>query len=164
MRPHEAAFSYSICSSVSKTTFLAREQVGSLLAMSTAATTSQAVKAAVRKPRGRPPLPPRHGPRPSTLAPAFRPVSPSLLVAKQGNGYNLFVPQLRKLIFEYCERSEQSERARAYLLKHVEDVAHANPHVEVVVKTRTLKPPIVRGLYCMLSASTVVLILTSPKS
>lgn len=110
-------------------------------------TVSRAVKAVARNPQRRIPLPPRHGPRPSALPPAFRPVNPSLLVAKQGNGYSLFVPQIRKLIFEYCERSEQSERTRAFLLRHVEDVARANPHVEVVVKTRTLKPPIVRGLY-----------------
>lgn len=100
------------------------------------------------KRRGRPPIPPRHGPKPSPLPPAFRPIHPSHLVARQGNGFNIFVPPLRKLVFEYCERSEQSSHVRSYLLKHVEQLARSNPHVEVVVKTRTLQPPIVRGLYC----------------
>ncbi|KAG8759500.1 hypothetical protein FRC14_005788 [Serendipita sp. 396] len=114
--------------------------------MSTSAV--KTIKAAAVKSRGKTPfLPPRHGPKPSKLPPAFKPVHPSLLVSSQGNGYNLFVPQLRKLVFEYCERSEQSTKTRAYLLRNVEDLALAHPHVEVVVKTRTLKPPIVRGLY-----------------
>jgi large subunit ribosomal protein L43 len=108
----------------------------------------KALKSAKVGSRTRAFIPPRHGPRPTRLSPAFLPVNPSNLVAKQGNGYNLFVPQLRKLIFEYCERSEQSSRMRSYLLNHVEDVARENPHVEVVVKTRTLKPPVIRGLYC----------------
>ncbi|PVG02156.1 hypothetical protein CPB86DRAFT_751484 [Serendipita vermifera] len=110
-------------------------------------TTTRALKSAKSGSRTRAALPPRNGPRSSRLPPAFLPVNPSSLVAKQGNGYNLFVPPLRKLIFEYCERSEQSSRMRSYLLNHVEDVARKNPHVEVVVKTRTLKPPVVRGLY-----------------
>lgn len=118
-----------------------------------------AIPKAVKRPRGFPPAPPRHGPRPRALPTASRPIHPSQLVARQGNGYTSFVPQLRKLIFEYCERSEQSTKARGYLLRHVEEVARNNPHVEVVVKTRTLKPPVIRGLYCKLVLFIVILFL-----
>ncbi|CAG7846204.1 SubName: Full=Uncharacterized protein {ECO:0000313/EMBL:CCA70049.1} [Serendipita indica DSM 11827] len=109
--------------------------------------TAQPTAKAVTRLRIRPPPPRKQGPRPTKLEPAFRPVPASQLVSSQGNGYNLYVPPLRKLVFEYCERSEQSARTRSYLLTHVEDLARANPHVEVVVKTRSHKPPVVRGLY-----------------
>jgi hypothetical protein len=119
-------------------------------------TISKAAKS-TRYPRGFPRPPPRHGPRPRALPTASRPIHPSNLVARQGNGFTSFVPQLRKLIFEYCERSEQSAKTRGYLLNYVEDVARSNPHVEVVVKTRTLKPPIVRGLYRKFSTMNYIL-------
>ncbi|KAF8591996.1 hypothetical protein K439DRAFT_1626495 [Ramaria rubella] len=63
------------------------------------------------------------------------------------NGHHAFVPQIRKLVFEYCDYWPSSGHTRTFLIKHVEQLARDNPHVEVVVKQRPYKQPIVRGFY-----------------
>ncbi|KAL0581393.1 39S ribosomal protein L51, mitochondrial [Marasmius crinis-equi] len=78
------------------------------------------------------------------------PVKP-LLRAKLGsspsNGHTTFIPQIRKLVFEYCDKWPSSHNLRTYLLNHVESVARTQPHVEVVVRQRPQKEPIIRGFY-----------------
>ncbi|KAL0063270.1 39S ribosomal protein L51, mitochondrial [Marasmius tenuissimus] len=75
----------------------------------------------------------------------------SLLRGKLGsspsNGHTTFLPQIRKLVFEYCDKWPSSHNTRTYLLNHVESVARSNPHVEVVVRQRSQKEPIIRGFY-----------------
>ncbi|KAJ8091363.1 39S ribosomal protein L51, mitochondrial [Marasmius tenuissimus] len=75
----------------------------------------------------------------------------SLLRGKLGsspsNGHTTFLPQIRKLVFEYCDKWPSSHNTRTYLLNHVESVAQSNPHVEVVVRQRSQKEPIIRGFY-----------------
>lgn len=66
------------------------------------------------------------------------------------NGSAFFIPQIRRLVFEYCEHQPGSARVRLFLVKQVEQLAHDNPHVEFVVKQRNNKRPIIRGLYCTL--------------
>jgi large subunit ribosomal protein L43 len=51
------------------------------------------------------------------------------------------------MIFEYCETWPTSANLRTFILNHVEGVARKNPHVEIVVKQRLHREPIVRGLY-----------------
>ncbi|KAG7450118.1 uncharacterized protein BT62DRAFT_491935 [Guyanagaster necrorhizus] len=63
------------------------------------------------------------------------------------NGHGTFLPQIRKLVFEYCDKWPSSANTRTYILKHLESLARANPHVEVVVRQRNYKEPIVRGYY-----------------
>ena len=63
------------------------------------------------------------------------------------NGYAAFIPQLRKLVFEFCDKWPSSSNARSYLLNHLQPLARKNPHVEIVVKQRNHKEPIVRGFY-----------------
>ncbi|TFK76700.1 hypothetical protein BDN72DRAFT_783086, partial [Pluteus cervinus] len=63
------------------------------------------------------------------------------------NGHVAFIPQIRKLVFEYCDKWPSSAKARTYLLNHLEPLARQNPHVEVVVRQRNHKEPIVRGFY-----------------
>ncbi|KAK0466389.1 thioredoxin-like protein [Desarmillaria tabescens] len=63
------------------------------------------------------------------------------------NGHGIFLPQIRKLVFEYCDKWPSSANTRTYILNHLESLACANPHVEVVVRQRTYKEPIVRGYY-----------------
>ena len=82
------------------------------------------------------------------------PVKPLLrasLRSNSSNGHQIFIPQCRKMIFEYCETWPTSANIRTFILKHLEDVARKNPHVEIVIKPRPHKEPIVRGLYCMYS-------------
>ncbi|KAF8488166.1 thioredoxin-like protein [Gautieria morchelliformis] len=63
------------------------------------------------------------------------------------NGHMSFVPQIRKLVFEYCDYWPSSAHTRTFLRKHVEQLARDNSHVEIIVKQRNYKQPIVRGFY-----------------
>ncbi|TRM62392.1 thioredoxin-like protein [Schizophyllum amplum] len=75
----------------------------------------------------------------------------SIMRAKLGsrpaNGHTTFLPQIRKMVFEFCEKWPTSTNTRTYLVKHLEELAHKNPHVEIVVTPRNHKQPIVRGFY-----------------
>lgn len=79
--------------------------------------------------------------------PATRPIFRAQLRSSPANGHAVFIPQLRKLVFEYCDRWPSSANTRTYILNHLETLARENPHVEVVVKQRNHKEPIVRGFY-----------------
>ncbi|TFY72258.1 hypothetical protein EVG20_g763 [Dentipellis fragilis] len=83
----------------------------------------------------------------SRLAPATKPLFRAQLSSRPTNGHVAFIPQVRKVVFEYCEKWASSANTRSYLHRHLEDLARAHPHVEVVVKQRNYKPPIVRGFY-----------------
>jgi Mitochondrial ribosomal protein L51 / S25 / CI-B8 domain len=63
------------------------------------------------------------------------------------NGHVAFVPQIRKLVFEYCDYWPSSAHTRTFLRQRVEQLARDNSHVEIVVKQRKHKQPIVRGFY-----------------
>ncbi|KZV92087.1 hypothetical protein EXIGLDRAFT_823536 [Exidia glandulosa HHB12029] len=76
-----------------------------------------------------------------------RPILRASLKALPSNGSAFFIPQIRKLVFEYCEHQRGSALVRLFLVKQIEQLAHENPHVEFVVKQRNNKRPIVRGLY-----------------
>ncbi|KAG8736744.1 hypothetical protein FRC12_017469 [Ceratobasidium sp. 428] len=79
--------------------------------------------------------------------PATVPILRASLRTRPSNGNGAFVPQLKKLVFEYCDTWSSSTILRGYLLRHTERLAQENPHVEVVVRQRSFKPPIVRGVY-----------------
>lgn len=81
------------------------------------------------------------------LPPATAPILRSALRSQGANGHAAFVPQIRKLVFEYCDVRISSGPLREYLLKDVEALAARNPHVEIVVKQRPQRQPIVRGFY-----------------
>ncbi|KDQ54888.1 hypothetical protein JAAARDRAFT_196272 [Jaapia argillacea MUCL 33604] len=81
------------------------------------------------------------------IAAATKPILRARLRSTPANGHVSFVPQIRKLVFEYCEKWPSSANTRTYLLQHVENLAKANPHVEVVVLQRNMREPIVRGFY-----------------
>ncbi|KAI0793339.1 thioredoxin-like protein [Abortiporus biennis] len=80
-------------------------------------------------------------------APATRPLLRAKLYSRPANGHVSFIPQIRKLVFEYCEKWASSANARTYIHNHIEELARANPHVEIVVKNRPQKEPIIRGFY-----------------
>jgi large subunit ribosomal protein L43 len=63
------------------------------------------------------------------------------------NGYAAFTPQIRKLVFEFCQNWPSSANTRTYILNRLKPLARDNPHVEIVVKQRNHKEPIVRGFY-----------------
>ncbi len=69
------------------------------------------------------------------------------LRSRPANGHVAFVPHIRKLVFEYCDKWPSSTNTRTYILNHVQSLARKNPHVEVVVKQRNQKEPILRGFY-----------------
>ncbi|KAJ7630482.1 thioredoxin-like protein [Roridomyces roridus] len=63
------------------------------------------------------------------------------------NGHGSWLPQIRKLVFEYCNDWPSSANTRTFLQRDLITFARNNPHVEIVVKQRNRKEPIVRGLY-----------------
>lgn len=87
----------------------------------------------------------------SRLAPAAKPLLRAQLTSKPANGHVSFIPQIRKLVFEYCDKWPSSANTRTYICNHLEDLARANPHVEFVVKQRNQREPIIRGFYCEFS-------------
>ncbi|KAL0950619.1 hypothetical protein HGRIS_007410 [Hohenbuehelia grisea] len=78
---------------------------------------------------------------------ATTPVFRASLRSRPANGHVAFIPQIRKLVFEYCDKWPSSANTRTYLKNHLEDLARANPYVEVVLKQRNHNEPIVRGFY-----------------
>ncbi|KAG5646075.1 hypothetical protein DXG03_004498 [Asterophora parasitica] len=63
------------------------------------------------------------------------------------NGHATFVPQIRKLVFECCDRWPSSTNTRTFLLTKLQALARDNPHVEIVVRQRIHREPIIRGFY-----------------
>jgi len=80
---------------------------------------------------------------------ATRPIFRASLRSTQANGHSAFIPQCRKVVFEYCDKWPSSANTRTFLLSHLQTVAKENPHVEFVVKQRNHKEPIARGFYSM---------------
>ncbi|KAK7694229.1 hypothetical protein QCA50_001409 [Cerrena zonata] len=81
------------------------------------------------------------------LPPAAKPLLRAQLTSRPANGAAHFIPQCRKLVFEYCNKWPSSANTRTFLNSHLEELARSNPHVEVVVKPRPNHEPIVRGFY-----------------
>ncbi|KAF8912922.1 hypothetical protein CPB84DRAFT_1670486 [Gymnopilus junonius] len=69
------------------------------------------------------------------------------LRSRPANGHSAYLPQIRKLVFEYCDKWPTSATTRAYIDSHITSLAASNPHVEIVVKQRNQNEPIVRGFY-----------------
>lgn len=72
------------------------------------------------------------------------------LASAPANGHVAFIPQIRKLVFEYCNDWPTSANTRTFLRRDLIPFAQNNPHVEIVVKQRNRKEPIVRGFYGVL--------------
>ncbi|VDB95433.1 unnamed protein product [Peniophora sp. CBMAI 1063] len=76
-----------------------------------------------------------------------KPILRARLSSRPANGAATFIPQVRKVVFEFCPHWPSSHNLRTYLHNHLEDVARRHPHVEFVVKERKNKQPIARGFY-----------------
>ncbi|KAL4069337.1 thioredoxin-like protein [Scleroderma citrinum] len=63
------------------------------------------------------------------------------------NGYTAFLPQVRKVVLEFCQHYPSSRNTRSFVAAHLERVARENPHVEFVLKQRNGHQPIARGFY-----------------
>lgn len=83
------------------------------------------------------------------LPPATRPLLRGQLTSRPANGHVAFIPQVRKVVFEFCDKWPSSSNTRTYIHNHLEKLAQLNPHVEFVVKQRTQREPIIRGFYSM---------------
>ncbi|KAG6918663.1 hypothetical protein DXG01_012480 [Tephrocybe rancida] len=71
----------------------------------------------------------------------------TILRSRPANGHAAFIPQIRKLVFECCDRWPSSENTRTYLFTNLPKLAANNPHVEIVVRQRIHREPIIRGFY-----------------
>lgn len=78
---------------------------------------------------------------------AVRPLFRARLGSLPANGHAAFLPHIRKLVFEYCDKWPTSANTRTFIRNHIETLARENPHVEIVVKERNQKEPIIRGFY-----------------
>lgn len=85
------------------------------------------------------------------LPPATRPLLRGQLISRPANGHVAFIPQVRKVVFEFCDKWPSSANTRTYIHNHLEELARSNPHVEFVLKQRTQREPIIRGFYSMSS-------------
>ena len=83
----------------------------------------------------------------SKLSPVVKPFLRAQQRAFPSNGHAAFVPQVRKVVFEYCDAWGSSANLRTYIHNRLEDVARANPHVEFVVRQRSNREPVLRGFY-----------------
>ncbi|KAI0733966.1 thioredoxin-like protein [Fomitopsis betulina] len=81
------------------------------------------------------------------LPPATRPLLRGQLISRPANGHVAFIPQVRKVVFEFCDKWPSSANTRTYIHNHLEELARSNPHVEFVLKQRTQREPIIRGFY-----------------
>lgn len=77
----------------------------------------------------------------------MRPILRAQLRSRPANGHSAFLPAIRKLVFEYCDKWPTSATTRSFILAHAQALARANPHIELVLKQRNQKEPIVRGFY-----------------
>ncbi|PIL30922.1 hypothetical protein GSI_07091 [Ganoderma sinense ZZ0214-1] len=83
----------------------------------------------------------------SKLTSAVKPFLRAQQHSLPANGHGSFIPQIRKLVFEFCDSWASSTNLRAYIHNHLEDIARANPHVEFVVRQRSCREPVIRGFY-----------------
>ena len=90
----------------------------------------------------------------SAVRTASRPLLRAQLASHPANGHVAFIPQVRKVVIEFCDSWASSAHTRTFIHNHLEDVARAHPHVEFVVKQRTHKEPIARGFYRMYTSRT----------
>lgn len=89
--------------------------------------------------------------RTSTM-PNFRPLfRASLPPTRPAPGYvpTTFTRPIKKLVLEYCDTWGSNEGMRRFIKSSdgIVKLAKENPSVEVVVRKRNYKHPIVRGLY-----------------
>ncbi|CAG8595712.1 5154_t:CDS:2 [Paraglomus brasilianum] len=68
-------------------------------------------------------------------------------IAVARNGVGAYIFQCRKMVFHYCERSGSSQGMIEYLKNGLVQFARKNPQIEIVVKPRPSKHPVIRGIY-----------------
>ncbi|KAI8983401.1 thioredoxin-like protein [Trametes punicea] len=83
----------------------------------------------------------------SKLAPTLTPFLRAQQSSFPANGHGAFIPQIRKLVFEFCDNWASSTNLRTYIHNHIEQLARENPHVEFVVRRRSHREPLLRGFY-----------------
>lgn len=69
------------------------------------------------------------------------------LSAPLANGHTAFVLPCKKLVFEYCEHWASNAGLREYLVQDLRRLASRYPGVELVVRRREFKHPVVRAVY-----------------
>lgn len=89
------------------------------------------------------------------------PIFRAQLRSTPANGHAAFLPHIRKLVFEFCNKWPSSANTRTFILNDLQSLARQNPHVEIVVRQRNQKEPIVRGFYGPFHAFTLCQSLTT---
>jgi len=74
----------------------------------------------------------------------------SLGATRPSNGFANFRLPCKKLVVEYCEVWGSNDGMRRFIAggdNGIAKVARENPSVEIIVKKRPFKHPVLRGLY-----------------
>lgn len=98
------------------------------------------------------PILPLHFPAPIQFSSHSSPMATQQLWRAQlrsypANGHTAFLPQIRKVVLEFCQHYPSSSNARTFISNHLERVAREHPHVEFVIRQRNGHEPIARGFY-----------------
>lgn len=99
----------------------------------------------------------------SKIGPALKPFLRAQQTSFPANGHGAFVPQARKLVFEFCDNWASSTNLRTYIHNRLEDLARQNPHVEFVVRRRSHREPVIRGFYSTSLANPASTLLTKTR-
>ncbi|KAI6118344.1 thioredoxin-like protein [Pisolithus sp. B1] len=69
------------------------------------------------------------------------------LCSYPANVHTMFIPQIRKVVLEFCQHYPSSSNTRTFISNHLERVACEHPHVEFVIRQCNGHEPIARGFY-----------------
>ncbi|KAI9144145.1 mitochondrial ribosomal protein L43 [Paraphysoderma sedebokerense] len=78
------------------------------------------------------------------------------------NGVGVFIHPLKKLVFNYCERSGSSTGMIQFLKTDFFKFAAQHPHVEIIVTPKPSKVPCVSGVYLNSTTKTLSFANMSP--
>jgi large subunit ribosomal protein L43 len=72
----------------------------------------------------------------------------SFVVPNFQNGLGLFIPQIKRIVLNYCETSGSSRHLIQYFKQgQLNQFAQSHPHVQFIVTPRPASHPLIKGTY-----------------
>ncbi|KAI6095491.1 hypothetical protein F5141DRAFT_1268627, partial [Pisolithus sp. B1] len=69
------------------------------------------------------------------------------LCSYPANMHTTFIPQIHKVVLEFCQHYPSSSNTHTFISNHLKCVAHEHPHVEFVIRQHNGHEPIAHGFY-----------------
>ncbi|KAJ1508635.1 39S ribosomal protein L51, mitochondrial [Coelomomyces lativittatus] len=63
------------------------------------------------------------------------------------NGVGIFLPQIERLVFNYCETSGSSKGLIHFFKNDLVSFANSHPHIQIIVTPRPSKHPLIKGQF-----------------